>query len=607
MEAIGTAGLRLPQLPKLDQRDIETVRSFLPGKLLSRTAALLSLVLLVLGFAGAVDWMLEQRLEIHLREMPWLRATLLGGLPLLAVAAQVVVEWRAERQRRQLQALAIKPSKVLQGYFRIGPYLESDRAEFDRADRAQLKVLDWVRQTSSPPLYLTGDSGSGKSSLLNAFILPNLRDLGWTVVEARAWQDPEAALRDALLALPGMRRPRAGETPAIRDLIAAAARRTPAGLLLLVDQFEEFVILGTAEARARFVALLETLRASPVSGMRLLLALRSDYEAQIEECGLPLLRQSENHFPLGRFTVGAANLFMSGSSLGLSDVQLERLLTSAAVLDETPGLIRPITLNVLGTVLSAGQQTAPGLDAGRLIRYYIAQTMAQPALRDYSPAVLEELITGYGTKRPMSEADLVKVTKLRRGEVRAVMNGLAAAGLARPLDGDQAIWELSHDFVARAVARQLGGRRRNVRRHGVAYAAPVLLALTVVSGGLAAAWHWFSPYQLRSELAELGLTVTIESGHSDVEKNSHFTMERFASSAAVLGRLDAATPIRSVDLATKMSDGPKMVVTNVDPLQDLTALTKLDLSNTQVANLEPLKGLTALTTLHLYNTQVANL
>ena len=36
------------------------------------------------------------------------------------------------------------------------------------------------------------------------------------------------------------------------------------------------------------------------------------------------------------------------------------------------------------------------------------------------------------------------------------MNGLWAAALARPLDAAQGVWELSHDFVARAVARYLG-------------------------------------------------------------------------------------------------------------------------------------------------------
>jgi len=37
------AGFQLPKLPELDTEDIKAVRGFLPGKLLSRSAALLAL------------------------------------------------------------------------------------------------------------------------------------------------------------------------------------------------------------------------------------------------------------------------------------------------------------------------------------------------------------------------------------------------------------------------------------------------------------------------------------------------------------------------------------------------------------------------------------
>src|SRR5262249_28557300 len=186
--------------------------------------------------------------------------------------------------------------------------------------------------------------------------------------------------------------------------------------------------------------------------------------------------------------------------------------------------------------------------AGLLIQRYIAQTIAQPALRDHAPKVLEELITAYGTRRPMAETDLASRTALRRGEVRAVMNGLTAAGLARPLDGEQAVGELSHDFVARAVARQLSRGRRDLLRHGLAYASPVLLSLTIACGSLAVAWHRFGPLQLRSELAELGLTITIEADHADAEVNSHFTEEHFVQAVPLLAPLNAATPIRSLPI-----------------------------------------------------------
>ena len=50
----------IPKLPELDKEDIKAIRSFLPGKLLGRTAAILSLVLLVLGFVIAIKVSLHQ-------------------------------------------------------------------------------------------------------------------------------------------------------------------------------------------------------------------------------------------------------------------------------------------------------------------------------------------------------------------------------------------------------------------------------------------------------------------------------------------------------------------------------------------------------------------
>jgi hypothetical protein len=306
MQAIG---IDLPKLPELDPEDIKAVRSFLPGKALSRLAALLALVVLVLGFAGLVDQGLKRLLDIDLSPTPWLRYGLLVGLPLLAVISQLVIEWRAERGRRALQRLAVQPGVEQSGYFSIGPYLAEDRANFYRADRAHEKVLSWIENSSSFPLYLTGDSGSGKSSLLNAFVLPALRGRGWTVVEARAWQDPEMALRNALINLPGARRSRQVENQDLRHLFAAGARGAGTHLLLLLDQFEEFLILGKSEQQQKFAALIADLRGRPIRGLNLLLVLRSDYQILLDDLGLPPLRQGDNFYQIGRFTLAAATRF----------------------------------------------------------------------------------------------------------------------------------------------------------------------------------------------------------------------------------------------------------------------------------------------------------
>src|SRR5262249_31093654 len=207
-------------------------------------------------------------------------------------------ESRAEQRRRELQKLSVRIDPEQSGYFRIGPYLDTseDRARFERTDQTHQKVLNWIQRSSSAPLYLTGDSGSGKTSILNAFVLPVRREHGWVVVQARAWQDPGRALRDALLQLDGTARTEPAENDETRSLISQAAGKADAGLLLVLDQFEEFVILGTPGQQEAFSALVTSLREVPVKGLRLLLVLRSDYQTFLEDLNLPALRHGENFY-----------------------------------------------------------------------------------------------------------------------------------------------------------------------------------------------------------------------------------------------------------------------------------------------------------------------
>jgi hypothetical protein len=600
MSASEALGISLPKLPELDSEDVKAIRGSLLGKVLSRAAALLALLVIVLELVNKLATNLGLKLPQVALSPPWLSYALLLGLPVLVVAVHLAVEWRAAQVRRARQGLAVRTDTQQAGYFRIGPYLNTpeDRAKFSRADKAHEKVLDWIEQSAALPLYLAGDSGSGKSSLLNAFVLPTLRERGWTVVEARAWQDPTAALREALTRLADAKRKQRDDTKDVLTLIEAAAKRAGAKLLVVLDQFEEFVILGKSEHQHEFAGLLTRLKSASVNGLKLLLVLRSDYQTFLDEIGLPPPQYGENFYQVARFTLAAGTTFLDQSGLELQPDARDRLLISAAELDETPGLVRPITLNIIGHVL-ASSHTAPSFDAGQLIRRYIEQTVEQPAIRDFMPSVLEQLITEQGTKQPRSEEELATTTNLRHGEVRSALNGLGIAALARPLDPTQGVWELSHDFIARGVARYLGRRRRGLLRQASAYAAPVLLAITLLAIGSTVVWTRLSPYELEAQLVDLGFSVIRNGGGFAIERNSQFTLENFAKSGPLLARLSRLVALQKLDLSYTQ-------VTSVEPLKGLTALQQLDLSNTQVASVEPLKGLTALQWLNLGNTQVAS-
>jgi hypothetical protein len=543
-----SASVIAPKISALDAAAIKAVRNSLPGKLLGRSAAFLSLVVLVLGFAELASWKMTH-MGLLLPGPMWLNYMLLIGVAVLIIAIQLLNEWAAGRNRRKAMELAIKPARVSEEYFRIGPYLNTarDHAAFARADQAHKRVLEWLQQSTSLPLYLTGDSGSGKTSLLNAFVIPALRREGWTVSAVRAGQDADNALRKALTAPDP-------HDETMHTLIAAAAERCHLGLLIILDQFEEFLILATPEQQRAFTAMIIDLAEWPISKLKLLLTLRSDYQTALDEIGLPRLLQGENFFQVGRFREEAARTFFRNSGLGLKDEPLNRLLQSAAELDDTPGLIRPITLNVLGFVLrQRGGSMAVSVDAGSLVRGYIAQAVENPAIRVWAPPILENMLTEQGTKRPRSERELATNAKLRTGEVRAVLLALAEIALARPLEPTQDIWELSHDFVARAVSRYLGRRRGASLRRAGAYAAPALLVLSVVTGVAAIEWHRLGAPRIRADLADLGILV--ETHQNDLYAK---TTDRFKPDK----------------------------LTTITPLLKTLSVVNLDLSHTQVTNLE---------------------
>jgi hypothetical protein len=635
MSPVLSSGSSFPKFPALDPRAIKAVRNSLPGKLLGRTSAILAAAVLVLGFAVLAKDRMEH-LGVFLSPH-WLNSAVLVGLPSFVIAVQLLNEWQARHNRRRAAELAIKPAQVSEDYFRVGPYLETEgsRIIFERADQAQHKVLEWLHQSNSMPLYLTGDSGSGKTSLLNAFVIPAFRNDDWVVTIVRPGRDAEVALGDALKV------PQDRGFATMRALIDAAKHRAHNRLLIVLDQFEEFLILGTPDRQNSFARMLADLNRQPPEGLKILLVVRSDYQTALEEVGLPRLLQGENFFQVGRFREEAARMFFRKSKLGLKDEALDRLLRSAAELDDTPGMIRPITLNVLGHVLrQRGGSAAASLDAGTLVRGYIAEAVENPVIRVWAPPVLEGLLTEQGTKRARREEELASDAKLRTAEVRAVLHALAGAALARPLEATQGVWEFSHDFVARAMSRYLGRRRSAVLRRARAYAAPTLLTLGFLAALGAFIWNSLAPGQIRAELADRGILVESSADGLKANSTSSFKPDQLATIAPLLRTLSvvnldlsrtqvtnleplqglttlqqlnlSGTPVANLEPLKGLTmlhrlDLTRTLVTTLEPLQGLTALERLDLTRTPISNLEPLKGLNALQQLDLYGTPVANL
>jgi hypothetical protein len=92
--------------------------------------------------------------------------------------------------RRDALALTSNPEAAGPRHFRLDPYVTATPEEFHREDDAHNDVLRWIRENTRPVLFLSGVFGSGKSSVLEAYVLPLMQADGWRIGRVRSFGDP---------------------------------------------------------------------------------------------------------------------------------------------------------------------------------------------------------------------------------------------------------------------------------------------------------------------------------------------------------------------------------------------------------------------------------
>ncbi len=563
----------------------------------------------------------------------------------------VLIEWRRKKQ------LAEVGGKLQPGYFRLFP--RDDEASFKRADGKHQEILNWLERNESHLLYLTGMSGTGKSSLLAAWVLPNLERLGAAVVHFRTFQHPAATLTNELMRPGAVWQRPPNEQLGLRPLLELAARHvSPLRLLIVMDQFEEFVILGSTKEQECFLQLLSSLQREPIAGITFLLVFRSDYIGLVEKLSLPTLVQGLNWEEVPSFTESAAQEFIRGSGLQVQDELLRQVLREAAEIEQTKGIVRPITINLCGLVLGRFAMGLPrSFGPKGLIRGFLRESISLPSIRQIAPRLLPHLITNYVTRQQRTIKELAQETQLDVAAVRGCLRvlGRSDRAIVRPLDSDQQTWEISHDFLVplldSIMARWTVSLWRRFR--GVLpWAAAVILVVMAL-------FPFPRPKDPSSELVELGWAVARVGGGMELEfigdppKQSGGVLRRLRQPlfvkimAAKLSKESFAgwgdLDIRGIILRGSLNDistlkylkgptalylvgtqinnfsalkdyttlmilyAPDTLVNDLSALRNFKQLMSLNINGARVSDLSPLKDLTNLSQLNLNETQVSDL
>ena len=169
-----------------------------------------------------------------------------------------------------LKMIATAPYKYLE------EYEEKDQDIFYGRDTDALLV--WGKILSFRTMMLFGVSGTGKSSLIKAGVIPRLRQVGYQVAVTRVLGDPLSAVKAAVC------QARNQETRMPLELADFfAALPAEERWVICLDQFEEFFLFQIPTTRQNFIYQIATTLKNPERDVRFVFSLREDFVGRMDE------------------------------------------------------------------------------------------------------------------------------------------------------------------------------------------------------------------------------------------------------------------------------------------------------------------------------------
>ena len=351
---------------------------------------------------------------------------------------------------------------------------EEDIAIFHGRDYEIKRLVNLVESQRITVLY--GESGTGKTSLLRAGVIPVLRDKGFYVTYFRPLTDPFRELGESLKSVFGVQ---AEAQVSIQDL---AKNRLSKGktLFIIADQFEEFFIRQGFNTRKDFELALKNILDIPGSHIHILLSLRSDYLDRLDE-----FEEIMGRDPL-RSRIRLHNLGPSNASVAILEpakdfeINLDQALLEKLVSDLGHGWIAPPQLQIVCYSLwknwvdkgkpANGLTLESYFELGateKILENYLTRVIQdlnnesilaelsitlQPELaQSTAKAILKSLITSERTKiavssREITQSELIQRLNILPDQINAILNFLQNRRIVRHVPDSQ-YYELVHEVM----------------------------------------------------------------------------------------------------------------------------------------------------------------
>jgi hypothetical protein len=379
-------------------------------------------------------------------------------------------------------------------YVGLQPFRVRDREYFFGREREQ-RVIS-ANLFASPLTVLYGPSAVGKSSVLQAGVVPHLQREPRTAVAYFATWQGEAFRRDLIAVCRRAVEGALGSALAVDDAaplddwLAAAAAALHGTILVIFDQFEEYLLYHREEDDRSFDAeIARTVNRTDVNA-HVLIGLRDDSLSKLNRFSKRIPNLLGNTLQLRRLTPEAAKRAIVGPveqynrqpgarptrvddalvAAVVEDVQIGRVVPGASGgvagvhVGEEAGLVETAFLQLVLTELWRAASERPGdrvLDvatletlggADAIVRRHVDREMGKLSEdgRDVAARLFQHLVTPSGAKYAIVTGDLVDLAERPRDAVLPVLQALADARLLRHLDSSDR-YEIFHDAFAAAL------------------------------------------------------------------------------------------------------------------------------------------------------------
>jgi CHASE2 domain-containing sensor protein len=446
----------------------------------------------------------------------------------------------------QPSATSIRLAGRRSPYQGLVPYSSEDADWFFGREAWCEIVIDNLHAYRVSVLY--GESGVGKSSLLEAAVLPRLQEEARTGLAAARqpdclavsfsdWSldDPLTALKDAISTAGAERVPGLADTPpqgSLREVLASWSQRTDGVVYVVLDQLEEFFLYHSTDMvglsfEEEFA---DSISRSDVAA-NFLLSIREDALAKLDrlQARFPglldnLLRLEHLDHQAAREAIEHPLKRWNRLAGGTAEMAIEPTLVEAVLTQVEEGKLLMVGVGGVGRVSAErqGRIEAPYLQlvmirvwdeevaagsrvlhagtlerlggAGRIVRTHLDDVVSNLSRRDRKVAAraFRYLVTPSGSKIAHRPRDLAEYTGVPEGVVTSVLEQLAGeARILRPVPGGG--YEIYHDVLTTAILdwrrRYEDGQSRRVLQHALSLSIAAAIAAIMMAAYLGGALH----------------------------------------------------------------------------------------------------------------------